>query len=193
MVATHNTGKLEEIVALLKPFGVSVVSAAELGLPVPEETETSFVGNARIKARAGMLASGLPTLADDSGLTVDAVGGAPGVYTADWAETSAGRNFNVAMARLWLELEEVQAPEPRTAQFRCTLVLALPDGTDQVFEGVVPGRVVWPMRGTQGHGYDPVFQPDGHAQTFGEMDRWAKNRISHRADAFRKFVKACFT
>ena len=193
MVATHNAGKLEEIVALLKPFGVSVVSAAELGLPVPEETETSFVGNARIKARAGMLASGLPTLADDSGLTVDAVGGAPGVYTADWAETSAGRNFNVAMARLWRELEEVQAPEPRTAQFRCTLVLALPDGTDQVFEGVVPGRVVWPMRGTQGHGYDPVFQPDGHAQTFGEMDRWAKNRISHRADAFRKFVKACFT
>ena len=193
MVATHNAGKLEEIVALLKPFGVNVVSAAELGLPVPEETETSFVGNARIKARAGMLASGLPTLADDSGLTVDAVGGAPGVYTADWAETSAGRNFNVAMARLWRELEEVQAPEPRTAQFRCTLVLALPDGTDQVFEGVVPGRVVWPMRGTQGHGYDPVFQPDGHAQTFGEMDRWAKNRISHRADAFRKFVKACFT
>ena len=193
MVATHNAGKLEEIVALLKPFGVNVVSAAELGLPVPEETETSFVGNARIKARAGMLASGLPTLADDSGLTVDAVGGAPGVYTADWAETSAGRDFNVAMARLWRELEEVQAPEPRTAQFRCTLVLALPDGTDQVFEGVVPGRVVWPMRGTQGHGYDPVFQPDGHAQTFGEMDRWAKNRISHRADAFRKFVKACFT
>ena len=190
MVATHNAGKLEEIVALLKPFGVNVVSAAELGLPVPEETETSFVGNARIKARAGMLASGLPTLADDSGLTVDAVGGAPGVYTADWAETSAGRDFNVAMARLWRELEEVQAPEPRTAQFRCTLVLALPDGTDQVFEGVVPGRVVWPMRGTQGHGYDPMFQPDGHAQTFGEMDRWAKNRISHRADAFRKFVKA---
>jgi len=193
LVATHNAGKLEEIVDLLKPFGLTVVSAAELGLPVPEETETSFVGNARIKARAGMLASGLPTLADDSGLTVDALGGAPGVYTADWAETSAGRDFGIAMARLWREVEDLSAPEPRTAQFRCALVLALPDGTDQVFEGVMPGRVVWPMRGIRGHGFDPVFQPDGHTQTFGEMDRWAKNRISHRADAFRKFVEACFT
>ena len=193
LVATHNVGKLEEIVDLLKPFEVNVVSAAELGLPVPDETETSFVGNARIKARAGMLASGLPTLADDSGLTVDALGGAPGVYTADWAETSAGRDFGIAMARLWRELEAVAAPKPRKAQFRCTLVLAVPDAMDQVFEGVMPGRIVWPMRGAQGHGYDPVFQPDGLDQTFGEMDRWAKNRISHRADAFRKFVEACFT
>lgn len=193
MVATHNAGKLEEIVALLAPFGVEVVSAAELGLPVPEETETSFVGNARIKARAGVRGSGLPTLADDSGLTVDALGGAPGVYTADWAETPLGRDFGIAMTRLWRELEAVSAPKPRTAQFRCTLVLAVPDGEDQVFEGMVPGQVVWPMRGAQGHGYDPVFQPDGHDLTFGEMDRWAKNRISHRADAFRKFVDACFT
>ena len=193
MVATHNAGKLEEIVALLAPFGVEVVSAAELGLPVPEETETSFVGNARIKARAGVRGSGLPTLADDSGLTVDALGGAPGVYTADWAETPVGRDFGIAMTRLWRELEAVSAPKPRTAQFRCTLVLAVPDGEDQVFEGMVPGQVVWPMRGVQGHGYDPVFQPDGHDLTFGEMDRWAKNRISHRADAFRKFVDACFT
>ncbi len=193
MVATHNAGKLEEIVALLAPFGVEVVSAAEFGLPVPEETETSFVGNARIKARAGVRGSGLPTLADDSGLTVDALGGAPGVYTADWAETPVGRDFGIAMTRLWRELEAVSAPKPRTAQFRCTLVLAVPDGEDQVFEGMVPGQVVWPMRGVQGHGYDPVFQPDGHDLTFGEMDRWAKNRISHRADAFRKFVDACFT
>ena len=97
------------------------------------------------------------------------------------------------MTRLWRELESVSAPKPRTAQFRCTLVLAVPDGEDQVFEGMMPGQVVWPMRGAQGHGYDPVFQPDGHDLTFGEMDRWAKNRISHRADAFRKFVDACFT
>ena len=193
LVATHNAGKLEEIVALLAPFGVEVVSAAELGLPVPEETETSFVGNARIKARAGVLGSGLPTLADDSGLTVDALGGAPGVYTADWAETPVGRDFGIAMTRLWRELESLSAPKPRTAQFRCTLVLAVPDGEDQVFEGMVPGQVVWPMRGAQGHGYDPVFQPDGHDLTFGEMDRSAKNRISHRADAFRKLVDACFT
>ena len=193
LVATHNAGKLEEIVDLLKPFGVTVVSATDLGLPVPEETETSFVGNARIKARTGMLASGLPTLADDSGLTVDALGGAPGIYTADWAETSNGRDFGIAMVRLWRELEAVAAPKPWRAQFRCTLVLAMPDGNDQVFEGVMPGQVVWPMRGTEGHGYDPVFQPDGYGQTFGEMERWAKNRISHRADAFRKFVAACFT
>jgi XTP/dITP diphosphohydrolase len=193
LVATHNQGKLEEIADLLAPFGVSVISAKDLGLPVPDETEDSFVGNARIKAHAGTHASGLPTLADDSGLTVDALGGAPGVYTADWAETPHGRDFARAMERLWQELETASAPEPRTAQFRCTLVLALPDGTDQVFEGAMPGRITWPMRGDQGHGYDPVFQPDGYDVTFGQMDRWEKNRISHRADAFRKFVEACFT
>jgi XTP/dITP diphosphohydrolase len=193
LVATHNAGKLEEIADLLKPFGVEVVSAGGLGLPVPEETETSFVGNARIKAHAAAAASGMVALADDSGLTVDALGGAPGVYTADWAETPTGRDFGMAMRRLWQELEAMGAPEPRQAQFRCTLVLARPDGSDQVFEGVMPGRIVWPMRGDQGHGYDPVFQPDGHELTFGEMDRWEKNRISHRADAFQKLVEACFT
>jgi XTP/dITP diphosphohydrolase len=193
LVATHNVGKLEEIADLLQPYGVDVVSAGGLGLPVPEETETSFVGNATIKAVAGMQATGLPTLADDSGLTVDALGGAPGVYTADWAETPTGRDFTVAMRRLQDELEAVAAPEPRQAQFRCTLALAVPGEEVRVFEGVMQGRIVWPMRGTQGHGYDPVFQPDGHDQTFGEMDRWEKNRISHRADAFRKFVAACFT
>ena len=193
LVATHNPGKLEEIVDLLAPYGVEAVSASALGLPVPDETETTFVGNARIKARAGAMASGLPTLADDSGLTVDALGGAPGVYTADWAETPQGRDFALAMQRLWRELQAAGVPAPFTAQFRCTLVLALPGGEDQVFEGAMSGQIVWPMRGTLGHGYDPVFLPDGHAQTFGEMDRWAKNRISHRADAFRKFVAACFT
>jgi XTP/dITP diphosphohydrolase len=193
LVATHNAGKLEEIEDLLKPFGVAVTSAGALGLPVPEETETSFIGNARIKAHAGLRATGLPTLADDSGLTVDALGGAPGVYTADWAETARGRDFAAAMTRLWTELEASGAREPWRAQFRCTLVLALPGGDDMVFEGMMPGKIVWPMRGAQGHGYDPVFQPDGYDQTFGEMDRREKNRISHRADAFRKFVAACFT
>lgn len=193
VVATHNRGKLEEIAALLQPFAVEVLSAGALGLPEPAETETTFVGNARIKAHAAARASGLPALADDSGLTVDALGGAPGVYTADWAETGKGRDFTMAMARVQSELEAAGAPEPRLAQFRCTLVLAWPDGHDEVFAGVMPGRIVWPMRGDQGHGYDPIFQPDGHDMTFGEMDRWEKNRISHRADAFSKLIGGCFT
>lgn len=192
VVATHNTGKLEEISALLEPFSVTVISAGALGLTEPVETENTFIGNARIKAHFAAKASGLPALADDSGITVDALGGAPGVYTADWAETSTGRNFVMAMERTWQELEAVSAPHPRRAQFRCTLVMAWPDGHDEVFEGVMPGQVVWPMRGDQGHGYDPIFQPDGFDVTFGEMDRWEKNRISHRADAFRKLVAGCF-
>lgn len=193
LVATHNQGKLEEIAKLLEPFGISVLSAGELRLPEPAETETSFVGNARIKAHAAAQATGLPALADDSGITIDALGGAPGVYTADWAETPDGRDFVMAMTRTWAELEAVHAAQPRIAQFRCTLVLAWPDGHDEVFEGVMPGRIVWPMRGDQGHGYDPIFQPDGFDVTFGEMDRWQKNQISHRADAFRKLVEGCFT
>lgn len=193
LVATHNRGKLEEIAALLAPFGISCRSAAEFGLPEPAETEETFVGNARIKAHAAARATGLPALADDSGLEIDALGGAPGVHTADWAETPAGRDFVLAMTRAWAELEATGAPEPRTGRFCCTLVLAWPDGHDEVFAGAMPGRIVWPMRGTLGHGYDPIFQPDGYDQTFGEMDRWEKNRISHRADAFRKLVAGCFT
>lgn len=192
VVATHNKGKLEEISALLQPFSVNVTSAGALGLPEPVETETTFIGNARIKAHFAAKASGLPALADDSGISIDGLGGAPGVYTADWAETPNGRDFVMAMTRAWTELEAAQAPYPRRAQFRCTLVLAWPDGHDNVFEGVMPGQVVWPMRGDQGHGYDPIFQPDGFDITFGEMDRWKKNEISHRADAFRKLVKGCF-
>lgn len=193
LVATHNRGKLEEIAALLQPFGIATISAGELGLAEPAETETSFIGNARIKAHAAMRASGLPALADDSGLAVDGLGGAPGVYTADWAETPQGRDFGMAMQKTWDALEAAQAPFPRRAAFCCTLVLAWPDGHDEVFEGRMPGQIVWPGRGTQGHGYDPIFQPDGHSQTFGEMDRWEKNQISHRADAFRKLVEGCFT
>jgi len=192
VVATHNKGKLEEIADLLSPYGVKLTSAADHGLTEPAETETTFVGNARIKAHFAAKATGLPALADDSGIEIDALGGAPGVYTADWAETPNGRDFVMAMTRTWSELEKVNAPEPRTARFCCTLVLAWPDGHDEVFEGRMPGRIVWPMRGDQGHGYDPIFQPDGHNVTFGEMDRWEKNKISHRADAFQKLVAGCF-
>lgn len=192
LVATHNAGKLEEMAALLAPFGVSVVGAAELGLAEPAETESTFIGNARIKAHAAAKATGLPALADDSGIEVDALDGAPGVYTADWAETPNGRDFAMAMTRTWTECEAKAAPLPRTARFRSTLVLAWPDGSDQVFEGKVEGQLVWPMRGTQGHGYDPMFMPEGHDVTFAEMDPALKNKISHRADAFAKFVAGCF-
>ncbi|GAA6200706.1 RdgB/HAM1 family non-canonical purine NTP pyrophosphatase [Aquicoccus sp. SU-CL01552] len=192
LVATHNNGKLEEMTHLLSPFGVTVVGAGEMNLPEPEETEDTFVGNARIKAHAAARATGLPALSDDSGITIDALDGAPGVYTADWAETPKGRDFVMAMTRTHEELEARNAPHPRTAQFRCTLVLAWPDGHDEVFEGVMPGRVIWPMRGAQGHGYDPIFVPEGYDITFGEMDRWEKNTISHRARAVEKFVAGCF-
>jgi len=192
VVATHNNGKLEEITDLLAPFNVAVKGAKELNLTEPEETETTFVGNARIKAHAAARATGLPALSDDSGITIDSLGGAPGVYTADWAETPNGRDFVMAMEKTHAALEAANAPFPRRAQFRCTLVLAWPDGHDEVFEGIMPGVIVWPMRGDQGHGYDPIFQPDGYDITFGEMDRWEKNKISHRADAFKKFVAGCF-
>lgn len=192
LVATHNRGKLEEIADLLGPHGVSVVGAGELGLPEPEETETTFVGNARLKAHAAAKAAGMVALADDSGLAVDALGGAPGVFTADWATTAQGRDFSVGMERVWRELEAINAPEPRRAQFCCTLVLAAPDGQDVVFAGQCHGRLVWPGRGAEGHGFDPIFLPDGYAQTFGEMDRWEKNRLSHRADAFSKLVATLF-
>uniref|UniRef100_UPI003B51FDA6 RdgB/HAM1 family non-canonical purine NTP pyrophosphatase n=1 Tax=Roseovarius indicus TaxID=540747 RepID=UPI003B51FDA6 len=192
LVATHNAGKLEEIGNLLEPYGVGVLGAAEKNLPEPEETETTFVGNARIKAHAAAKATGLPALSDDSGIEIDALGGRPGVWTANWAETETGRDFVMAMTRAHDELLQARAPQPWTARFCCTLVLAWPDGHDEVFPGTVEGRIVWPMRGSEGHGYDPVFQPDGYDVTFGEMDRWEKNRISHRADAFGKLVQGCF-
>jgi XTP/dITP diphosphohydrolase len=192
VVATHNRGKLEEIAALLAPFGVSVTSNADHGLPEPEETETTFAGNAGIKARAAAMATGLPALADDSGLEVDGLGGAPGVSTADWAETGSGRDFGFAMERVHRELVASGAPEPWTARFRCALVLCWPDEHEELFEGRAEGRIVWPGRGDKGHGYDPVFQPSGFEQTFGEMDRWEKNQMSHRGDAFGKLVAGCF-
>jgi XTP/dITP diphosphohydrolase len=192
VIATHNDGKLQEIADLLKLFKVQLSSNTDHGLAEPDETETTFVGNARIKAHAACKATGIPALADDSGIEIDGLGGAPGVYTADWAETPNGRDFEIAMAKSWRALEAVNAPMPRTARFCCTLVLAWPDGHDEVFAGVMPGQIVWPMRGSQGHGYDPIFQPDGYDITFGEMDRWEKNKISHRADAFSKLVEGCF-
>ena len=193
LVATHNRGKLEEITDLLQPYPVAVRSAADFGLPEPVETEDSFVGNARLKAHAAARATGLVALADDSGLCVDALDGAPGVHTADWATTPQGRDFGKAMTKVWDAMEALAAPAPRRAQFRCTLVLAWPDGRDLVFEGVMSGQLIWPIRGELGHGFDPMFQPDGYAVTCGEMDRWEKNRISHRGRAFAKFVEVCFT
>ncbi|KEO61048.1 RdgB/HAM1 family non-canonical purine NTP pyrophosphatase [Thioclava indica] len=189
LVATHNAGKLEEIVSILAPFGIEVVGAKEMNLPEPEETESTFVGNARIKAHAAAKATGLPALADDSGIEVDCLNGAPGVFTADWATTPTGRDFTMAMEKTWKACDEINAPAPRTARFRSTLVLAWPDGHDEVFAGKVEGQLVWPMRGKLGHGYDPMFQPDGYDITFAEMDADEKNQISHRADAFRQFVK----
>lgn len=186
LIATHNAGKLDEMRALFGPAGIEVVGAAEFGLPEPEETEDSFAGNARIKAGAAMEMTGLPVLADDSGITVDGLDGAPGVYTADWAATPNGRDFMQAMTRTWAELDARAVPEPRTAQFRATLLMLWPDGHEELFEGVAPGHLVWPPRGALGHGYDPIFVPDGHDRTFAEMTAEEKNRISHRADAFRK-------
>lgn len=191
VLASHNKGKLREIAELVTPFGIEVVSAGELGLDEPEETEDNFAGNARIKAHAAAKGAGLPALSDDSGISVDALDGAPGVYTADWAETPTGRDFPMAMGKVWALLEEKSAPKPRQAQFRCTLCLAWPDGHDEIFEGVCPGSLTWPMRGDQGFGFDPIFIPDGETETFGEMDPARKHAMSHRADAFAKFTAAC--
>ena len=190
LVATHNAGKLEEIADLLRDLGVSVVGAAEKGLPEPVEDGTTFVENARTKAHAAAQATGLPALSDDSGIEVDALDGAPGVYTADWAETPDGRDFTRAMEKTHNRLLQTGAAEPWTSRFCCTFVLAWPDGHDEVFAGKVEGTFVWPMRGSNGHGYDPIFKPLGHDITFGEMDAQAKNLISHRADAFRKLKAA---
>ena len=190
VIASHNAGKIREIGALVEPKGISVSSAAEHGLTEPDETEDTFAGNARIKAHHAATQTGLPALSDDSGIMVDALSGAPGVFTADWAETPTGRDFPMAMAKVWSMLEEANAPEPRMARFHCTLCIAWPDGEDVLFDGQVRGRLVWPMRGDLGFGFDPIFLPDGESETFGEMDPARKHAMSHRADAFRKFSSA---
>lgn len=195
VIASHNEGKVREITALLGPHGMEPVSAGSLGLPEPEETGTTFAENARIKALASATASGLPALADDSGLEVKALGGRPGVYTADWAERQwfegeKGRDWYMAMGKVEGLLCERGPDVDRAAAFVCTLCLAWPDGETALFEGRVEGSLVWPPRGTQGFGYDPVFQPAGHALTFGEFEPAAKHAISHRAVAFARLVAA---
>ena len=198
VIATHNAGKLKEIAALLAPYGVECISAGSLGLPEPEETGTSFAENALIKARAAAEAAQLPALADDSGLCVAALGGRPGVYTADWAERQwfegeSGRDWYMAMGKVEGLLCEQGPDVDRSAHFACVLALAWPDGSSAVYEGRVAGTLTWPPRGTLGFGYDPVFVPTGSALTFAELDAQEKHCISHRADAFAKLVAAQFS
>lgn len=186
VIASHNAGKVAEIAALLAPLGIDVVGAAELDLPEPAESGQSFRENAELKARAAAARSGLPALADDSGLMVAALGGRPGIYSARWA--GATRDFKVAMARLERELA---GKRDRSAAFVCALALCWPDGHCETVEGRVEGILVWPPRGRRGFGYDPIFQPEGRTMTFGEMDSDEKHRISHRADAFRRLAARC--
>ena len=189
IIASHNAGKLREVAALLAPHGIEVTSAGTLGLPEPEETETSFLGNARIKAHAAARAAGMPALSDDSGFSVAALDGAPGVYTADWAmRPEGGRDYALAMGKVH-DLAK-HAPD-RAAWFTCALVLAWPDGHEEGFEGKAEGVWVWPPRGAHGFGYDPMFVPQGYSATFGEMDPDEKHRISHRAAAFALLAAAC--
>jgi XTP/dITP diphosphohydrolase len=187
VVASHNAGKVREIAALLAPLGVEAVSAGALGLPKPEETETSFTGNARLKAEAAAKASGLPALADDSGLEVFALDRAPGVYSARWAGPE--KDFRVAMKRVWRELEERGASD-RSARFVCALALAEPNGETHVFEGEARGEIVWPPRGEKGFGYDPIFVANGESRTFGEMTHEEKLPLTHRARAFEQLLAA---
>jgi len=191
ILATHNAGKLREIAALLAPHGVDAVGAAALGLAEPEETGDSFAANAALKARAAA-ATGLPALADDSGLVVPALGGAPGIHSARWAGPE--RDFTAAMERLRQELDgDWITASDFSAYFVCALALVWPDGHCDAVEGRVYGALNWPPRGDKGFGYDPIFVPRGHDVTFGEMEPEAKHAISHRADAFRKLVAACFS
>jgi XTP/dITP diphosphohydrolase len=191
VVASHNPGKVREILELVAPHGLEVAGAAELRLPEPEETGTTFAENAAIKAAAAAAAAGLPALADDSGLEVEALGGQPGVYSARWA--GPDKDFAQAMERIARELHGMArlAPEERRANFTCALCLAWPDGARELFEGRVYGHLIWPPRGTLGFGYDPMFVAEGETETFGEMEPLRKHAISHRARAFAKLVAAC--
>ena len=201
VLASHNKGKLREIAALIAPYGMEAISAADLGLPEPEETGTTFAENALIKARSAA-ASGFVALSDDSGLEVAALGGRPGVYTADWAERQpfegeagkewAGRDWYMAMGKVEGMLAEQGPDVDRSASFVCTLALVWPDGEELVVEGRAHGSLTWPPRGTLGFGYDPVFVPTGSDLTYAEIDPARKHAISHRADAFEKLVAAAF-
>ena len=189
VLATHNQGKLREIKELLADRQIEVLSAAALGLDEPEETETSFTGNARLKARAAAQATSLPALADDSGLVVEALNGNPGIYSARWAGPE--KDFAMAMQQVEQKLAE-SGSDDRRAHFICSLSLVWPDGFDVTVEGRVDGTLVWPPRGSNGFGYDPMFIADGYDQTFGEMDPALKHAIGHRADAFDQLLRACF-
>jgi XTP/dITP diphosphohydrolase len=193
VVASHNPGKVTEIKDLVAPFGLKVITAPELGLPEPAETGATFIANAALKALAAAKASGLPALADDSGLEVPALGGAPGIYSARWA--GPGKDFGIAMQRLHDELASrgAWASPPPVANFTAALCLAWPQGEEAAFEGKVFGHLVWPPRGSKGFGYDPMFVPEGQSLTFGEMEPEAKHAISHRARAFKHFVRACLS
>jgi XTP/dITP diphosphohydrolase len=191
VVASHNPGKVREILDLVAPHGLSVVSAAELGLPEPEETGSTFAENAQLKAEAAARGANLAALSDDSGIEVEVLSGAPGIYSARWA--GRAKDFSVAMQRVADEVRQRggwKEPGPR-ANFTAALCLAWPDGEVALLEGKVHGHLVWPPRGAKGFGYDPMFVPDGHALTFGEMEPDAKHAISHRARAFQRFARAC--
>lgn len=193
VIATHNAGKVKEMTALLAPYGIETVSAAELDLPEPEETGTTFVANAELKALAAADLSGLPALADDSGLCVAALGGEPGVYTANWAETADGtRDWMLAMTKVQDRLAALGPDASRAAQFVSTLALAWPDGHVEWFEGRIEGALVWPPRGATGFGYDPMFVPEGDTRTFAEMSFDEKQANNHRSRAFAKLVAAVF-
>jgi XTP/dITP diphosphohydrolase len=190
VIASHNAGKVREIGALLAKHGIEAISAADLDLPEPEETGTTFVANAELKALQAADLSGLPALADDSGLCVEALNGDPGVYTANWAETPNGRDWNLAMTKVEDALATKGPDASRAAHFVCVLALAWPDGHVQWFEGRAEGTLTWPPRGDVGFGYDPVFVPAGGDQTYAEMDPAQKHAISHRADAFAQLIAA---
>ena len=187
IIASHNSGKVREIGELLDPWSVEVVSAAELNLPEPEETGLTFAANAKLKAHAAALAAKLPALADDSGLSVNALDGSPGIYSARWGGPE--KNFDVAMARVNAEMGDAA---DRRAQFVCALALTWPDGHSEIFEGTVDGTLVWPPRGDRGFGYDPMFLGEGDTGTYGEIEPMEKHAKSHRAVAFRKLIDACF-
>ncbi|MCA8899889.1 MAG: RdgB/HAM1 family non-canonical purine NTP pyrophosphatase [Hyphomonas sp.] len=189
VAATHNKGKVKELKDLFEPLGFEVVSALDLDLEEPEETEASFAGNALLKARAAAKSTGAPALSDDSGLAVTALGGAPGIYSARWA--GEPRDFALAMQKVERELDDIGA-EDRSAKFVCVLAMVWPDGHEEVFEGEVHGELVWPPRGERGFGYDPMFVADGETITFGEMDPARKHGMSHRARAFEKLKAALF-
>ena len=192
VIATHNPGKLREIAELIEPLGIACVGAEELGLPEPEEIGNTFLDNADLKAREAADLSGLPALSDDSGMCVDALHGLPGIFSARWAEDGDGnRDWMRAMERVWTRLEAAGPDASRDAHFACALSLAWPnDGQIEGFEGRVDGTLVWPPRGDNGFGYDPMFVPAGHERTFGEMDPAEKHTISHRARAFEKLLAA---